>query len=217
MRPNISAVQVSAIADIQPSLFVRHKTAEDREELMTDGERMKAAIAKMEVVPQPTTLPGVAIPLSKESIGALQLYRTGAVAAVSLKVTPDCICVDRVLDAFGGLSAVKTILPAQEPRFVLARYAREGQSEPAGQLVMVYLCPSACKPREKMYYASGRAFFLSQLSDLGIKFVRRVETDSCDDFITDVVDAFEAPALVEEMARPRPAQPVMSKGPRMLI
>jgi hypothetical protein len=214
-------LQISALSELQPSLF-EAESKKIREDLMTESERNQAAIARMEVAPQPVALPGVAIKMTAEADEALRQFAKGTVEVVTYKIVSEQLQLDESMKELGGdLANVKAVLPAAEPRFVLVRYPSPKTS--CAELVMVYVCPPACSPKVKIQYASSAAAFREQASRHEIKFAHKVETDTRDTLVEDVKSAFEpfnagnGASAASQDTRPRPPVAGAAKGHRMLI
>lgn len=213
-------LQISSLAELQPSLF-EAESKKIREDLMTESERNQAAIARMEVAPQPVALPGVAIKMTAEADDMLTKFAKGAVEVVTYKIVSEQLQLDRTMAKLGGdLANVKELLPAAEPRFVLVRYPSPKTSR--AEFVMVYVCPPACSPKVKIQYASSAAAFREQASRHEIKFAQKVETDTRETLVEDVQSAFVpfnagGGAAAPRESAPRPPVPGAEKGHRMLI
>lgn len=223
---NVRVVQAAAIDDIQTALFQRKESAEGREALMTESERQREEIAKMPVAPQPTILPGVQVPLSNDAVKLLPsfvvaLAKNGGFI-ITFKIEDNQIVVDKhkAAPSTAGnneqLAVAKSLLPDNEPRYVLTDYC-EGPGKPR-VAVMVHVCPAACPPKVKMPYASGRAFFLSQLAANNVPVEHRTETGSAGE-LPDAVEQQFVPVDYNEKkdAGPRTGKPPGARGPRMLI
>ncbi|KAH9577514.1 Actin-depolymerizing factor homology domain [Trypanosoma melophagium] len=228
--PHLAREHVGRVADLVPSLFAK-ETESTRADLMTEGEKIRLAIDKMEVAPNPVAMPGVDMPLTEAGALELEKFGRGEVFALTFTVEPDKILLDKKLDkvkeiesstnASTALSfvidAVKALIPADHPRFVVLRCPVDDNTTKA---MMVYICPSTCKARELMVYASSKASFLLQAKNHGVKFARRMELDSTDELRSAIEDALLLGAELEDENpedKPAPPRPVGSKGPRMLI
>ncbi|KPI90479.1 putative G-actin binding protein putative twinfilin [Leptomonas seymouri] len=213
-------IQISSLSELQPSLF-EAESKKLREDLMTESERSRAAIARMEVAPQPVALPGVAIKLTAEADDMLTQFAKGKVEVVTYKIVSEQLLVDKTMAKLGGdLENIKSVLPEAEPRFVLVLYPSTRTSR--AESVMVYVCPPSCSPKVKIQYASSAAAFREQASQHEIKFAQKVETDTRETLVEDVKSAFEGfnaygASAAPQDARPRPPQQGPLKGPRMLI
>ncbi|PWV16015.1 putative G-actin binding protein [Trypanosoma cruzi] len=183
------------VEEITPSLFSRENSA-SRTELMTEKEKLYAAIEKMEIAPMQMTMPGVTMPITEEGVNLLKELCRGDLNALSFAVDTDKIVVDKVLEASEDLlssfslsefvETVKVLLPEDHPRFVLLRFP----SNETANIIMVYVSPSASKPRERMIYASSKSSFVLQAEQHGIIFLRRSEVGSVDELQEVVADAF---------------------------
>lgn len=220
--PRVLSAQTSVVDGIKPTMFQRTETDAGREELMTESERRNAEIAKMEVAPQPSCLPGVSMKVSKDAAEVqetLSKFADGQVDAASFKMDGEALSLDRKVSGVAPgseLEAAKEMLPADQPRFVLT-YATKSAKQGGGRApVMVYVCPDSCKPKEKMTYASTKASFVKMTAEKGIQFYRRIETSGRDEFISTVQYYMEDVEDVPEEPR-APAKPAGAKGPRMLI
>ena len=100
-------------------------------------------------------------------------------------------------------------MPENQPRFVIVHWT-EGKS------VLLYICPSGCKPKERMPYASTKASFVAQLGHQEVKCDKSIETDEPAELEATVNDALNAPVLADDV-KPIAPKAVMSKGPRMLM
>lgn len=190
---------VACVDEITLSLFAE-ETAESRAGLMTEKEKLRTAMDTMELAPMPVMMPGVALPLSESGREMLKKLVCGGVSAVVFAVEADKITVDNTLDALSEASssvlsltnAVRDLLPKDHPRFVVLCSPKDGAATTPGKrkVLMVYMCPAACKPREKMTYASSKSSFLLQAGQHRVKFVRRLELDDVDELGDAVADAF---------------------------
>lgn len=207
-------VQCSTIDEIRPELFREHETTEGREELMTESERTHAQIAKMEVAPQPSVLPGVSTPITDEGDDLMTKFAKREVETVTFKIEDSKICVDKKVTDKKGLGEVVAILPADHPRYVITRFSPQALKEE--KCVLIYVCPQACKPREKMPYASTKASFMTYAHKHGIKFDRSIESSAVNELVQTAEDAFVA--LEDDTnTAPRAPKTTTPKGPRMLI
>lgn len=214
-------LQISSVSELVPSLF-ESESRKVREELMTESERNQAAIARMEVAPQPVALPGVAIKMAADADEMLTQFAKGTVEVVTYKIVAEQLQLDKSMKKLGGsLENVKDVLPEAEPRFVLARYPSPKTKR--DELVMVYVCPPACSPKVKIQYASSAAAFREQASRHDIKFAHKVETDTRETLVEDVESAFVpfsaggGSAAASQPSHPRPPVEGAAKGHRMLI
>ncbi|ORC93621.1 putative G-actin binding protein, putative,twinfilin [Trypanosoma theileri] len=228
--PHTVKEHVGRVTDIVPSLFAK-ETESTREELMTEGEKLRKAIDKMEVAPNPVAMPGVVMPLTSEGMQELEKFARGEVCALTFTVESDKIVLDKKLAEVKGtgsttssssalsslMEAVKALIPPNHPRFVVFRCPVDATTTKA---MMVYICPSVCKARELMVYASSKASFLMQAKHHGVTFARRLELDSTDELKSAVEEALAHGGELEDenpSDKPAPPRPVASKGPRMLI
>lgn len=208
-----ATVQVSSIAEIVPSLL-SGLTQGQRDDLMTESERNKAAIARMELAPQPVALPGISIQMSSEADALLVDFAKGSIDAITFKIEKERLELDQSAGrGSGGIEAIKDLLPEGQPRFVVMRYTPPKSTRHA--FVMVYVCPPTCSPKVKIHYASSAAAFREHAAQRNIRFEHRVETDTRETLQEDVQSAFEAYPVGEE--KPRAPAPAVAKGPRMLI
>lgn len=216
LRVHCSTAQVTEIEEIAPTVVKHKETGAARLALMTESERHREEVNKMEVAPQSTSMPGVSVRLSKTAEDLLEKFAQGGLAGAVFKIEKEQVEVDAEV-ASGGLSAVLAALSGAEPRFVFAQYTPEGES--AEQPIMLYLCPSACKPREKMMYASSRAAFLAVANDKGIVPAKRVEAGDKDEIEEVVRDAFVPMEdyVTEEKAPKPPGKPSWMNGPRIML
>ncbi|CAD2214982.1 Cofilin/tropomyosin-type actin-binding protein, putative [Angomonas deanei] len=208
-------VQASAPEEIKPELFVRKESAAGREDLMTASEKMNDRLSKMEVAPQPSILPGVATPVTKAVDQALDAFAKGEVATVTFKIENGNIDVDKQIKGEKGLNTIVPVLPDDHPRYIITRFTPKALKEEKS--VMIYVCPGACPPKEKMPYASSKAPFVAYLSGKKVTLDRRVECGEVSEMIQTVEDHFVDVDFGEEEAAPHPPKPAMAKGPRMLI
>ncbi|EAN99934.1 G-actin binding protein, putative [Trypanosoma cruzi] len=181
------------VEEITSSLFAKENSA-SRTELMTEKEKLYAAIEKMEIAPMQMAMPGVTMPITEEGVNLLKGLSRGDLNALSFAVDTDKIIVDKVLEASEDLlsslsefvETVKVLLPEDHPRFVLLRFP----SNETANIIMVYVSPSASKPRERMAYASSKSSFVLQAEQHGIIFLRRSEVGSVDELQEVVADTF---------------------------
>ncbi|PWV00406.1 putative G-actin binding protein [Trypanosoma cruzi] len=179
------------VEEITSSLFAKENSA-SRTELMTEKEKLYAAIEKMEIAPMQMAMPGVTMPITEEGVNLLKGLSRGDLNALSFAVDTDKIIVDKVLEASEDLlsslsefvEAVKVLLPEDHPRFVLLRFP----SNETANIIMVYVSPSASKPRERMAYASSKSSFVLQAEQHGINFLRRSEVGSVNELQEVVAD-----------------------------
>ncbi|CAJ1022587.1 Cofilin/tropomyosin-type actin-binding protein, putative [Leishmania lindenbergi] len=182
-------IQISSVNELLPSLF-EAEPMNVREDLMTESERHRAAIARMVVAPQPVALPGVAIKMTPEASDMLSQFAGGAVDVATFKIEAEQLKLDQVVKQLGGdFNQVKSILTDTDPRFVLLRYPSPKTQR--AEAVMVYVCPPTCSPKIKIQYASSVAAFREQASHHKIKFAHKVETDTPSTLVEDVHSAFE--------------------------
>ncbi|EPY27756.1 PTK9 protein tyrosine kinase 9 [Strigomonas culicis] len=207
-------VQCSAIDEIGPELFRGSESGKRREDLMTESERMTARIAKMEVAPPPSVLPGVSTPITDEGDDLMTKFAKREVETVSFKIEDSRICADAKVVGDKGLQAAAAILPADHPRYVITRFTPAATAA-VEKCVLIYVCPQACKPREKMPYASSKASFMTYAHKHGIKFDRSIEVSAVSELVQTAEDAFVA--LEDDSAAPRAPKATAPKGPRMLI
>ncbi|KPA82278.1 putative G-actin binding protein [Leptomonas pyrrhocoris] len=213
-------IQISSVSELLPSLF-EAESKKIREDLMTESERNQAAIARMEVAPQPVALPGVAIKMTAEADEMLSQFAKGTVEVVTFKIVSEQLQLDTTVRKLNGdLENVKDVLPEAEPRFVLVRYPSPKTSR--AEYVMVYVCPPSCSPKVKIQYASSAAAFREQASRHEIKFAQKVETDTRETLVEDVKSAFVpfnagGASAASQHDRPRPPVAGAAKGHRMLI
>jgi hypothetical protein len=194
--------------EINPTLFGRDIEAE-RVELRTDKEKIQAELAQMPVAPTPSGLPGVANPLDEEGRAAVQQFKANAIRAATFTVSPKGIHVDKTLPNGSSNADLVAACPETQPRFVIVHWTE-------GKTVLLYICPSGCKPKERMPYASSKASFVAQLGHQEVKCGKSIETDTPAELEATVSDALQAPAL-EDDVKPVAPKPVMTKGPRMLM
>ncbi|EKF39338.1 G-actin binding protein, putative,twinfilin, putative [Trypanosoma cruzi marinkellei] len=182
------------VEEITSSLFAK-ETSATRTELMTEKEKLYAAIEKMEIAPMQMTMPGVTMPITEEGVKLLKELSRGNLNAISFAVDTDKIIVDKVLEASVDLSsslseiveAVKGLLPEEHPRFVVLRCP----SNETTKIIMVYVFTSASKPRERMTYASSKSSFVLQAEQHGINFLRRLEVGSVNELQEVVAEALD--------------------------
>ncbi|KAG5467869.1 hypothetical protein LSCM4_00955 [Leishmania orientalis] len=213
-------LQITSVSELLPSLF-EAESKKVREDLMTESERHRAAIALMEVAPQRLALPGVDIQMTAEADDMLSRFAGGAVDVVTFKIAAGQLHVDKTVTQLNGdFDQAQSILPDLDPRFMLLRYfSPKTQHEEA---VMVYVCPPTCSPKIKIQYASSAAAFRERASHHGIQFAHKVETDTPATLLEDVRSAFEpfpsstARGAAGESPSSAPASSA-PKGHRMLI
>ncbi|CBZ30334.1 putative G-actin binding protein [Leishmania mexicana MHOM/GT/2001/U1103] len=213
-------VQISSVSELLPSLF-EAESKKVREALMTESERHHAAIARMEVAPQPVVLPGVAVQITTEADDVLSQFASGAVEVATFKIAAEQLQLDKTMAQLNGdLDQVKSILTDADPRFVLLRYP--SPKTQLAEAVMVYVCPPTCSPKIKIQYASSAAAFREQALRHKIKLAHKVETDTPATLAEDVRSAFEPfpSAGARKTQDQLPSCPTTSwapKGHRMLI
>ncbi|KAG5468270.1 hypothetical protein LSCM1_02248 [Leishmania martiniquensis] len=213
-------IRIDSVSELLPSLF-EAESKKARDDLMTESERHRAAIALMEVAPQTLALPGVDIKVTNEADDMLSQFAGGTVDVVTFKIAGGQLQADKALKQLkGGLEQVKSLLADIEPRFVLLRYASAKTQR--REAVMVYVCPPTCSPKIKIQYASSAAVFRERASRHEIQFARKVETDSPGTLVEDVHSAFEpcSPGSArgaEEASQSCSSASLAPKGHRMLI
>ncbi|KEG12349.1 putative G-actin binding protein, putative,twinfilin [Trypanosoma grayi] len=216
---NLRKEHAVRVQDIALPLLAK-ETANSRAELMTEKEKLRVVMDKMELAPAPVAMPGVTMPLDDESVQLLQKLRCGELAAVTFSVKAENIVAEKSLPSKDGVSslssvidAVKGLVPADKPRFVVLRCP----AGDAAKTVMVYICPSTAKPREKMLYSSSKSSFVEQAKHHGVVLARRLELDSADELKSAVEDAVLDSMGNDVAERPVPPKAAAAKGPRMLI
>lgn len=209
-------IHIVAVDEINAALFGRDVAAE-RPEMMTEKEKLVEEISKMEVATQkPQGMPGVATPLDDAALTALQAFRQGDVQALSFTVHAKGISVDGTMKKEDKHEEWVKLIPEAQPRFVLIHWGAEAGEGPAKDVVLVYICPAGCKPKDRMPYASTKASFVAQVGHQEIKLRKSVETDDASSAEATVKEALTAPQL-EEDVKPIAPKSVMPKGPRMLM
>ncbi|CAG9582101.1 putative G-actin binding protein [Leishmania major strain Friedlin] len=182
-------VRISSVSELLPSLF-EAESKKVKEALMTESERHHAAIARMEVAPQPVALPGVAVQITTDADDGLSQFAGGAVEVATFKIEAGQLQLDKtVAQLNGNLDQVKSILTDADPRFVLLRYP--SPKTQLAEAVMVYVCPPTCSPKIKIQYASSAAAFREQALRHKIQLAHKVETDTTATLADDVRSAFE--------------------------
>ncbi|CBH10529.1 G-actin binding protein, putative [Trypanosoma brucei gambiense DAL972] len=184
---------VERMDDICESLF-KKESESSRAELMTEEEKLHAAVAKLEVAPPVAVMPGVTVPISEEGVLLLKRMANSEVNAVTFAIDKEKFVVEKSLEAGAAVSAltaasladdVVALLPEGQPRVVVMRCP----TAEAG-VIIVNVCPPTCKPRERMTYSSCRASFVQQAQQHNVKCVRRMEVGEMDEFREAVVEAF---------------------------
>lgn len=203
---------VVKVDEILPTLFGRDIAAE-RQELRSDKEKIQVEIAAMEIAPQkPVGLPGVANPLDDDALVAVQDVKLKKLRAAIFTVHAKGVSVDKTLPIASTATADWTsLLPAEEPRFVLLTWRDD-----AASTVLVYVCPEGCKPRIKMPYASSKASFVAQINHQDVKLRKSIEVGSTDGIDSVIEEHLSGPQL-EDDVKPIAPKSIMPKGPRMLI
>nr|CCC90127.1 unnamed protein product [Trypanosoma congolense IL3000] len=185
---------VERIEDICETLFLK-ETDSTRAELMTEEEKLVAAVQKLEVAPPVSVMPGVTVPLSEEGVLLLQRMCRGEVSCVTFSIEKETFTVDKSLETAGGdavpspsslVDAAAALIPLEQPRVLLLRCGGV-----APEAIVVNICPASSKPRERMLYSSCRASFVQQVQHHGVKCVRRMEVSDMDEFKEAVLEAAE--------------------------
>ena len=194
--------------EINPTLFGRDIETE-RKELMNEHEKAKAEIAQLDPTPAPSGMPGVANPIDEAGRAAVAQFKAKEIRAATFTVSPKGIHVDKTLPKSTSNKDLVSVIPDNQPRFAIVHWTEE-------KIVLLYVCPSTCKPKDRMPYASTKASFVAQLGHQEVKATKSVETDSPLEIESAVNDALTAPALEGEV-KPIAPKSVMPKGPRMLM
>ncbi|KAG5493963.1 hypothetical protein JKF63_01795 [Porcisia hertigi] len=213
-------VQIFEMSDLVPSLF-ETLSEEEQKDLMTEREREQAAIAEMDLAPQPVALPGVPIKLTPAADDMLTQFANGEVDVATFMVAAEELLLDQsVRQLDGDLDQLKSILSDAEPRFILLRYPSPNTQ--LQETVMVYMCPPTCSPQIKIQYASSVAAFRAEASRYDIKVTQKVETDTPATLVEDFHRSFEpfpsdGALEVERELQPSPPPSSAPKGHRMLL
>lgn len=198
---------IGSVAEISAALYGRN-VAKDREEMLTDSEKLKKELEALPVAPQAQNLPGVHTEIEKKD-ELLGEFLDGTAKALLFQVTPKSVIEkDKSFSPSTATSDIIAALPTTAPRFLLISWD--------GKPVLVYVCPESCKPKERMNYAASKASFVAQIKKAGVKLEKSVETDSPASVESSVTEALTAAPLQEE-AKPIAPKPSAQKGFKMLM
>ncbi|KAH8607359.1 putative Cofilin tropomyosin type actin binding protein [Trypanosoma vivax] len=167
---------------------------ENREELMTEKEKMEAAFSKMELAPAVVALPGVSMPIAEEGVLALKKLVRGELRGLTFHIVEEKIKLDKTVETVPSppsllslTDAVAALIPSDQPRIAVLR-----PSTASEEVIMVYSCPGSCKPRERMMYSTCKSSFVQQAQQHGVKFMRRVEVSGGEELRDVVLEACES-------------------------
>lgn len=181
---------------------------EEKEKLMTNGEKVAKEIDKMiaddlkkedagEVKRAP--LAGVAMPFEDAAEAATEKFADGGIFAIVYTVGAKNLLVEKEFPLGATKADLIAALPAAEPRFVLVNWAE-------GRDVLVYICPGACKPKLKMGYSSSKSSLVAQLAHKDIQLIKSCELDNPAELEQHVNDALSATKLEDvEQIKAKPA------------
>lgn len=200
---------ITTVDDLVPDLLQPEGEKADREDLMTNSERIKIEHSKMEVVPAAQRA-GVEVSAQSDVDAALEQFLEGRLCGVAFSM--DNKGKVKVAEQFPSPTSPADMvagLPTEAPRFFLVHW------EEAKDL-FVYFCPPVCKPRERMVYASSKAGFVDQISSKGVQITKKLEMDTPFEMEGSIKEALSAPAFEDDcptFIAPKP----MPKGARMLM
>lgn len=194
---------VTSIGAVEPSLFAAKSTTED---VMTESEKANIAIAQMPVAPTGSALPGMGLALDGEAENALVKVKEGAIRAAAFAVEKGgASCVWSTSDE-NPVEAICREVGDAQPRYILLAWE--------GRTLFIYLCPAACKPRERMAYSVSKVAFTAQISKAGVEIAKSIETDTTEGLAATITEALKGGIKMEAVA---PAASTMVKGPRMVF
>ncbi|KAI9030464.1 hypothetical protein DFJ74DRAFT_656721 [Hyaloraphidium curvatum] len=162
----------------------------------------------------------VTAPIDTDAKSALEGFDKNKLNLVVLLVDGETIKLDK--DPVSEPVSTKDIgshVPAAEPRFVVFRYQRRGDSNGGGHILFFYCCPPSAKIKLKMVYSSSKAGLLTFLEkDAGLILARKYEVDGPAEITDELIEpdlesakasssAAAAPASPAKLAFKRPAAP----------
>lgn len=204
-------IQIDTVDALNPKLFGQD-TEEQKRELMTEKEKIKEEMAKLETAPQNPTggsaLPGVGAKLDEATLQAAKDFHAKKLRGFVAYIDGAAIKLEFSAPFDQPRAAVVSKLPADKPRYAVIHWEDD-------KAVLVYVCPGSCKPKERMPYASMKPGFIAQLNHVEIKLAKNIETD--DPAEVEAAVALRLAEHTEDEMKPVAPAKVANKGPRMLI
>ncbi|KAI9737158.1 MAG: Twinfilin-1 [Cirrosporium novae-zelandiae] len=105
-------------------------------------------------------------------------------------------------------SDLATTISSTEPRYSLYRYAHTHQGESKAPIVFIYTCPTGSKIRERMVYASSRAWVAKYAEDeIGAAVEKKLEATNPDEITEKTLEEEFHPPQEAKQAFARPKRP----------
>lgn len=200
---------LETVDGLTPALF-GHKTEEDRQEMMSEKEKIQQEMSKLEVAQTTGAMPGLHSNFGESLSAAVKDFNDEKILGFTAALDGAKVNLDATFPSDASLEAIAKGLPTDRPRYALLRAEEKS--------VLVYCCPSGSKIRERTPYAATLPDFVSQLKEMGVKVAARIEIDDTAEMEATIKERL-APVTEEEKTEAKPAAPakVVGKGPRMLI
>ena len=197
----------------------------DNSDVMSDMEKAKAEIAKVETeelkdrvavmkAGPPMGAPAkLAFAIEDDAKAAVEALAAGDATVVILKNENERFALEEKVTGAATIEEVAKKL-GKESRFVVFAHKHEDEKK----VLFIYYASDQCPVKKRMTYASSKSACVQAVTAAGAEPVKRLEFSEADDFTTKALDEALAPTPDEDEPEeaPKPKAP-MNRGPRMLI
>lgn len=161
----------------------------------------------------------VKFPVSKDAFSKLQELSQGSAAfnSVLLTVDTDKETIELLGAKQTDINSLPSILPVDQPCFVIFRYSHQWNSKQFDSNVFVYSCPMKAKIKSKMLHSTVKAPAIEGVGLAGVKIEKKVEVTDSEDLDAELLNSVLHPEkreVVKKATFSRPTRP--GRGPRKI-